>query len=86
VVALDPELMDRVRDGDDEAAIIGKACGSAAEAALKVVVTEALHQHFADLIPNGGDRSKQFYVRVMSRAIERRVICDFIGARHDERF
>ena len=86
MIALDPELMDRIGDGDDEPAVICETTGGAAEAALKIVVPEALYQNFADLIPDGGHSREQFCVCSVSRAIERGVIRVFIVARHDDCF
>jgi hypothetical protein len=42
VIALDPQLVDWIRHGDDEPTIIRKASASAAEATLEIVSTETL--------------------------------------------
>jgi hypothetical protein len=53
-VALDPELMDRVRHREEQAVAFLDTCPRAGEAAAEVVLAKFTAQDLADLLPAGG--------------------------------
>ena len=59
IIALNPQLMNRIGHGDDETATIRGMRGGTTEAALIIVRAEALQKHLAHTIPECGGQRKQ---------------------------